>query len=57
VTPAAAQIGSTAVPSLKDDETLRQRIRSAVKAKLGNEIDPPLLETVITRVLDNIGAK
>ncbi|MBW6467427.1 MAG: hypothetical protein K0B06_13045 [Brevefilum sp.] len=57
VTPTAAQIGSTAAPSLKDDEALRQRIRSAVKAKLGNEIDSPLLESIITRVLDNIGAK
>jgi hypothetical protein len=44
-------------PALKDDEPLRQRIRSAVKAKLGNEVDPQLLETIITRVLDNIGAK
>jgi hypothetical protein len=40
---------------LKDDETLRQRIRAAVKAKLGDEVDPDLLETIITRVLENIG--
>jgi hypothetical protein len=57
VAPASSQFGSTATPSLKDDEALRQRIRSAVKAKLGDEIDPQLLETIITRVLDNIGAK
>jgi hypothetical protein len=42
-------------PSLKEDEALRQRIRMAVKGKLGDEIDPQLLETIITRVLDNIG--
>lgn len=42
-------------PPLREDEALRQRIRSAVRAKLGDEIDPDLLETIITRVLDNIG--
>lgn len=57
VAPAAAQPGSTAAPSLKDDEALRQRIRSAVRAKLGDVIDPQLLEMIITRVLDNIGVK
>jgi hypothetical protein len=40
-----------------DDEELRQRIRNAVKAKLGNQIDPALLETIITRVLNNVGVK
>lgn len=44
-------------PSLKEDETLRQRIREAVKLKFGDEIDPQLLETIITRVLDNIGGQ
>jgi hypothetical protein len=40
-----------------DEEELRQRIRDAVKAKLGNQIDPALLETIITRVLNNVGVK
>ncbi len=39
------------------EEDLRQRIRDAVKAKLGNQIDPALLETIITRVLNNVGIK
>jgi hypothetical protein len=39
------------------EEDLRQRIRDAVKAKLGNQIDPALLETIITRVLNNVGVK
>ena len=39
------------------DEDIRQRIRDAVKAKLGNQIDPGLLETIITRVLNNVGVK
>jgi len=36
---------------------LRQRIRDAVKARLGNQIDAGLLETIITRVLNNVGVK
>jgi len=41
---------------LNKDESLRERIRIAVRAKLGDQVDPTLLETIITRVLDNIGA-
>jgi hypothetical protein len=40
-----------------DDEEMRQRIRDSVKAKLGNQIDSALLETIITRVLNNVGVK
>lgn len=40
-----------------EEEDLRQRIRESVKAKLGNQIDPTLLETIITRVLNNVGVK
>jgi hypothetical protein len=36
---------------------LRQRIRDSVKARLGNQIDDALLETIITRVLNNVGVK
>lgn len=39
------------------EEDVRQRIRDAVKTKLGNQIDPALLETIITRVLNNVGVK
>jgi hypothetical protein len=41
-------------PGAANDD-LRGRIRSAVQAKLGDRIDPTLLETIITRVLNNIG--
>lgn len=41
--------------SLPFEEAVRVRIRSAVRAKLGDQIDPDLLETIITRVLANIG--
>lgn len=40
-----------------DEEDLRQRIRDAVKAKLGNQVDSALLETIISRVLNNVGVK
>jgi len=36
---------------------LRQRIRDAVKAKLGDKVDDPLLDTIITRVLNNVGVE
>jgi len=36
------------------DEVLRTRIRQAVNNKLGSQIDETLLETIITRVLNNI---
>ena len=39
------------------EEELRQRIRDGVKAKFGNQIDSTLLETIITRVLNNVGVK
>jgi hypothetical protein len=45
-----------AVSETSDDQ-LRQRIRDAVNARLGTQIDPALLETIITRVLNNVGIK
>ncbi len=44
-------------PAGQSDEQLRQRIRDAVNVKLGTQIDPALLETIITRVLNNVGIK
>jgi len=40
-----------------EDSTLRERIRAAVAIRLGNQVDPELLETIITRVLNNVGMK
>jgi hypothetical protein len=34
---------------------LRRKVREAVLARLGDEVDPQLLETIISRVLDNVG--
>lgn len=36
-------------------ENLHERVYAAVAARLGNELDPVLLDTIIRRVLDNIG--
>lgn len=44
-------------PPAASDQDLRQRIRSAVKAKLGEQIDDALLDNIITRVLNNIEVK
>ena len=44
-------------PQTDDREDLRERIRKAVKAKLGDQIDPALLENIITRVLNNVGVE
>lgn len=42
-------------PTAKPD--LRQRISSAVSARLGSELDPALLDRIIGRILDNIPTK
>ncbi len=52
--PVPCKCSEAAAPT---DEQLRQRIRDAVNAKLGTQIDPTLLDTIITRVLNNVGIK
>ncbi len=52
--PASKPMGNGRVP-VQDDEGLRQRIRTAVTSKLGDQVDPDLLDAIITRVLANIG--
>lgn len=53
-TPAPCNCGEVSGSS---DDQLRQRIRDAVNAKLGTQIDLTLLDTIITRVLNNVGIK
>jgi hypothetical protein len=65
--PAAAQAGSgpatptgaaQGVPApLADGAELRQRIRSAVIARLGAQVDSNLLDVIITRVLNSTGVR
>ena len=47
--------GVAAPPPAAND--LSQRIHSAVVARLGNQVDPVLLDTIIQRVLDSTGVK
>lgn len=44
-----------AAPSTTAD--LRQRIHAAVTAKMGTQVDPVLLDTIIDRVVDTLGRK
>lgn len=63
VTPVAATISQSAHASTALDEHSRnilrieQRIRSAVIAKLGNQVDAKLLDNIIHRVVKGIGLK
>ncbi len=57
-TPAAAAYAAPSAPapsSAQDD--LRGRIRNAVIAKLGTQVDQALLDTIIERVLNSTGMK
>lgn len=39
------------------DDDLHQRVRDAVLARLGDSVDPNLLDTIIRRVLQNVSTK
>ena len=55
--PVAASASAPSPVTPSGNEDLRQRIRSAVKAKLGDQVDDTLLEAIITRVLNNVGVR
>ena len=48
--------GSPAAPQASSTE-LHERIRSAVVARLGSQVDAKLLDAIITRVLQSTGVK
>jgi len=52
---AAASVPTPAVPAAQSD--LSGRVRSAVLAKLGTQVDAALLDTIIQRVLKSTGLK
>ncbi len=52
---AAAAVAASPAPASQSD--LQARIRSAVIAKLGNQVDPALLDSIIQRVLKTTGMK
>jgi len=43
--------------SVEKDDELFQTVRAAVVARLGDSLDPKLLDTIIQRVLQNVGIK
>ena len=49
------QAGEAGLPAGQAD--LHQRVRSAVINRLGGELDPVLLDSIIRRVLENVGMK
>lgn len=51
----ASDAGKQEKPAGKTKADLHQRVRAAVIARLGNEVDPALLDTIIKRVLENVG--
>ena len=54
---AVSQAASPPLPSRPDTAAIEQRIRSAVIAKLGNQVDAKLLDNIIHRVVKSTGLK
>jgi hypothetical protein len=50
-----AQLQSIPVPAAKDD--LQQRVYQAALARLGDSVDPTLLEIIVQRVLKSVSTK
>lgn len=59
VAPAPAPTGAPQVvqPAQADGEALQQRVRNAVIARLGSQVDANLVDVIIKRVLQNVGIK
>ncbi len=56
-TDSVSPIVSAPQPSTRDTSAIEQRIRSAVIAKLGNQVDAKLLDNIIQRVVKSTGLK
>jgi hypothetical protein len=57
VSPSAATQSQPCCSSIGEGCELHQRIKSAVKARLGDQVDAALLDVIIHRVLQNTGVK
>jgi hypothetical protein len=57
VRPYISQPTVPAAQTQKSDGDLQARIRSAVQARMGNQVDPALLDVIIERVLKSTGMK
>ena len=48
---------AVSTPSPVVEPSMEKRVQEAVSARLGDSVDPKLLETIIKRVLKNLGGK
>ncbi|MBI3737537.1 MAG: hypothetical protein HY258_00635 [Chloroflexi bacterium] len=55
--PPAKPTPTVTAPPQQPESDLHARIRNAVTARLGNQVDPALLDTIIERVLKSTGLK
>ncbi len=55
--PAAQPVPAAPATSAAAESELQQRIRTAVIARMGNQVDSKLLDVIIQRVLANTGVK
>ncbi|GAP15739.1 hypothetical protein LARV_03531 [Longilinea arvoryzae] len=55
--PVTAGAAQTVPPAQADGEAVHDRIRNAVIARLGSQVDANLVDVIITRVLQNTGVK
>lgn len=53
----ASAVHSQGVAMAAPTANLEQRVLSAVQARLGDSVDAKLLETIVKRVLQNVGGK
>jgi hypothetical protein len=53
----ASPVTTSPAPAVPVTPDVRQKIKDAVIAKLGTQVDPNLLDSIITRVLDALGRK
>ena len=57
VAPVSPMAGPPPSPAPPDTSAVEKRIRSAVIARLGNQVDAKLLDSIIHRVVKGIGLK
>jgi len=57
VTPVSTTIASQPNPTPPNQTDIEKRIRSAVIARLGNQVDAKLLDNIIHRVVKGVGLK
>ena len=55
--PQATSAKTPTTSSAASNEELIMKVRAAVVARLGDSVDPKLLETIIRRVFQNVGAQ